>query len=430
MLYGSGRIDIPVDRLEPAYTMKNNKKSSGRLRIAFAYTHNEGWTAGAYYFKNLFYALRTLPEEIRPVIILLVRKKATGKEFDELVLCVDEVLYQPVIVKNTSYIRLLNNLGKRLGFKLIKENPLSFFLKRHGVDVLFTRGIHSSSFLLPFLSWIPDFQHHHYPEFFDEGEIAMRDASFELVARTATRVVLSSGSALKDFIKFAPSAFAKARVISFVAQIPGEAMQQNPGYVCKKYCIPERFILLPNQFWKHKNHEIVIRALQIALILEPELTIVCTGNTNESRDLGYFSKLLCHISTAGVRERMILLGLTPRLDLFSLMRKSVAVLQPSLFEGWNTTVEEVKTMGKRLIVSDIPVHREQKAPGAVYFDPVSAESLATALREIFTEGHVGPDLEMEKAAQESLRIRTDQYGNKFMAVVHEAIETFSGDHAN
>ena len=113
---------------------------------------------------------------------------------------------------------------------------------------------------------------------------------------------------LEDFAKFAPKAKNKARVLPFVAQIPEDIYLQPPEGICKKYNIPNRYILLPNQFWKHKNHETVIRALQIALTENPELTIVCTGNTNELRDLTYFSRLLCLISSAGVRERMIILG--------------------------------------------------------------------------------------------------------------------------
>jgi hypothetical protein len=36
----------------------------------------------------------------------------------------------------------------------------------------------------------------------------------------------------------------------------------------------------------------------------------------------------------------------------------VAVIKPSLSEGWKTTVEEAKTVSTLLILSDIDVHHE------------------------------------------------------------------------
>ncbi len=44
-----------------------------------------------------------------------------------------------------------------------------------------------------------------------------------------------------------------------------------------------------------------------------------------------------------------------------LLAHAVAVINPSRFEGWSSSVEEAKALGKPLIVSDIPVHREQVA---------------------------------------------------------------------
>lgn len=395
--------------------------SGNRLRIAFAHIPGEGWSAGTYYLKNLFYALRSLSVEIQPEIVLLIRKNTAPEEYDELAPYVDEVLQQPSVARKAFFVELITNVGKRLGIVPEKGNPVSDLLKRQGVDVFFTLGAPPPNFLLPFLSWIPDFQHLHYPEFFSEQEITRRNVSFKCSARSATRVILSSNSSLKDFKEFAPWALDKARVLPFVAQVPAEVYDNSPESICSKYNLPERYIFLPNQFWKHKNHKVVVDALGKALLLCPHLTIVCTGNTNEERDMGYFGHLLGMISRADVREQMVLLGLVPRDDLFSLMRQSMAVLQPSLFEGWSTTVEEVKSLGKSLIVSDIPVHREQSAPGAQYFDPLDADSLADCLVRNFLNLRPGPDMKMEELAKASLRSRSCAFGRKFVEIVQEVM---------
>jgi len=58
------------------------------------------------------------------------------------------------------------------------------------------------------------------------------------------------------------------------------------------------------------------------------------------------------------------------------MRHCVCLINPSLFEGWSTTVEEAKALGKHIILSDIPVHREQNPPRSDYFHAHDANALA------------------------------------------------------
>jgi glycosyltransferase involved in cell wall biosynthesis len=58
---------------------------------------------------------------------------------------------------------------------------------------------------------------------------------------------------------------------------------------------------------------------------------------------------------------------------------SVAVVNPSLFEGWSTTVEEARALGVPMVLSDLPVHKEQAEGIAHFFDRTSAASLANAL---------------------------------------------------
>jgi glycosyltransferase involved in cell wall biosynthesis len=75
-----------------------------------------------------------------------------------------------------------------------------------------------------------------------------------------------------------------------------------------------------------------------------------------------------------------LLGVIPYADVAALMQASVALLNPSLFEGWSTPVEEARALGVPLLLSDLDVHREQAGDNAVYFERHSAISLANVLQ--------------------------------------------------
>jgi glycosyltransferase involved in cell wall biosynthesis len=60
----------------------------------------------------------------------------------------------------------------------------------------------------------------------------------------------------------------------------------------------------------------------------------------------------------------------------------MALINPSRFEGWSTTVEEAKSFGVPMILSDVDVHREQTSGGARYFGIDDSEMLADHLWEV------------------------------------------------
>lgn len=82
---------------------------------------------------------------------------------------------------------------------------------------------------------------------------------------------------------------------------------------------------------------------------------------------------------------MLFLGLIPYQDVAALMQGAVAMINPSLFEGWSTTVEEAKSLGKRIILSNIPVHMEQNPERGLFFEPHNPEALADAISHTLAE---------------------------------------------
>lgn len=392
------------------------------LRIAFANMSSTHWIAGAHYLKNLWVALRSLDGGYRPEIVLLVSHQAQPDSYSDLKPLIDQLLFWPPRpLQSDLWQRLMIGILRRVGVWLgPPPSPASDLLK-HRVDCIFVSTHFGPRFSVPLLTWIPDFQHLHLPEMFSPKEIQDRSKSFSRIADDAERVILSSQSALHDFERFAPQATHKARVLSFVSQVPADTYHSDPAQVCDYYHLPRRFIYLPNQFWKHKNHEVVIQALALAKAHHPEITVVCTGSTSEHRAPLYFSKLLATISYLGLRNNLILLGFVPHAHIFQLMRQSLAVLQPSLFEGWSTTVEETKSVGKSIILSNIPVHREQDPPQAVFFDPHDPEALANCLVMAFDEKKPGPDYELEALARERLPTRTREFGRTFVEIVQEVV---------
>ena len=114
------------------------------------------------------------------------------------------------------------------------------------------------------------------------------------------------------------------------------------------------------------------------------------------------------------------MGLVDHSDVLLLIRQCIALINPSLFEGWSTTVEECKSIGKRAILSDIEVHKEQNPPLTDYFNPKDARTLAEILKKRWAELSPGPDIKLEEDAKANLHERMSNYANNFVSIIKKS----------
>lgn len=268
--------------------------------------------------------------------------------------------------------------------------------------------------------WIPDFQMFHLPEFFTEEDIHYRRKNYAAGGELATLVVVSSENAMKDLERFFPQLLPKARVLRFVTEIDPLMKKDNPAYVCKKYSLPEKFFYVPNQYWKHKNHLLVIEALGEVVKLNPEIHVVFSGSQSDARNPEWTELLHKRIEVLGLRNHITETGIIPKEDVFALMRQCCSLINVSRFEGWSTTVEESKAIGKQMILSSIDVHREQAPPGGIYVDVDDAVGLTQAMLHTWNTLNAGPDFNREAEAEKLLSVRLKEFAATFEKIIDES----------
>lgn len=229
------------------------------------------------------------------------------------------------------------------------------------------------------MGWIYDLQHADMPGMFQEGEIRFREKYFQRTLVNTETTLVSSRTMLDRVQERWPVAARKARVLHFSAKIsPGECRRASRSVPDR---LPENFFLCPYQLWKHKNHDLLLQALEICQNLGAPQTILCTGDASDFRNPEYPAAFKAKIRERGLAESLRFLGKLERSELLVLMIKAKALVLPSLYEGWSTVLEEAKALGQNCLVSDIPVHREQEYAAARYFPVSRAEPLANLLME-------------------------------------------------
>lgn len=385
------------------------------LRVAFPLPGNgQGWIGGANYLSNLLAAIAALPER-RIETVLLVPPNTDDTD----VLArfpADRLVRTPHVLPRHPW-RLAGKVCERL----IGSNlPLEHLLSRNGIDLVSHMPPAGTRPRTPTLSWIADFQERHIPAFFSTVELAERTAAHHHAARAARMIVLSSHDALKDLTELMPDAAGKSRVLQFVSGMKAPEAERSPTALRTAYGIDGPFFHLPNQFWIHKNHAVVIDALALLRARGRDVTVVSTGHTSDYRDPDFFASVQAHVAASGVADLFRIEGLVPYADVAAFLRDSVAVINPSLFEGWSTTVEESKSSGKRILLSDIPVHREQAPKRGRYFDPKDPEALAALMIEALDTHDPDADDAARAQAVAALPARLAAFARTYQDIVLEA----------
>jgi glycosyltransferase involved in cell wall biosynthesis len=295
-------------------------------------------------------------------------------------------------------------------------------IKDAGLDVIIpVRDYTVYDVDLAFVGWIPDFQHLRLPELFDPSEIDFRDKFFSAVAQKSSVILLSSESARMDFEKFFPAYAVKARVAHFPSLL-WNLDRGDDRATLRKFHLPQKFALVANQFWQHKNHRVLPAALGLLKRRGIEINLVVTGLPADYRDPENksLSEFFQESAKEGVGGYIHFLGQAPYGDLVAIMRAAALIIQPSFFEGWSTSIEDSKALGRPLICSDIPVHREQVPDALGFFDPKRPEMLADLLAEIYGDLPPGPNIQKEEAALELARKRALDYGCRLLEMTTEA----------
>lgn len=291
-----------------------------------------------------------------------------------------------------------------------------------GVDVILPDVEGLGSLGSKAVGWIPDFQHHHLKDLYSDDQRALLDRAHRGLAERSRRMLFSSEDCRRDFTTFFPDLAGKARVASFPSLLVFETPLGELAPVGEKYHLPERFLLVINQFWRHKNHRVVPEALAILRQRGITVPVVMAGMPADYRDRqnDALSETLQAAARGGVWSDCVVLGKVPREDLMALLRTAAAIIQPSRFEGWNTTLQDAKAIGCPVIVSDLPVHREQ-CPGALgFFPPDNAEALADVIAAHWSSLPARPNLAQESAALERESAFARSYGQRLLEICSEA----------
>ena len=347
--------------------------SHNRFRLGLILNFNANWMGGIIYILNLIKTLDFLLDKEKPEIILFYSPglKSYIEQIKYPYFSIIEwhfpSLYKGymqslILGRNVFISKILQN------FKLDGLYPVQDFPLKTKTDTML-------------VSWYADLQHKHYPEFFSRRKIIEREIRIRFMLRNCNQLVASSTTVKNDFsFYYRLRNTLDVHVFRFSSVI-GDLDDHNLPALLQKHNLPSDYYLISNQFHKHKNHIVVLQALELIKGNEHPVHIAMTGLFPDILKSPYLKELHELISQQQLETNVTFLGVIPRNEQLLLMKNARAVIQPSLFEGWSTVIEDAKSLQVPVIASDIQVNIEQLGDTGIYFNPHSPSELASILKD-------------------------------------------------
>ncbi|MCA0233282.1 MAG: glycosyltransferase family 4 protein [Bacteroidetes bacterium] len=381
---------------------------ANRTRIGILFTYFAAdWIGGHYYLINIINSLNSLPDVRRPHIFVFYDHKV---ESSLALISYPYVTYIYHKAPANNYLNYVKSWLSRKNF-FIGDIIEKYQLK--GIYPLMDFPLGKPALSSKVVSWFPDFQHRFYPEYFSKINIFFRELRVKRLLQRTHALVLSSQDAYNHLKRFydVPASL-PVHILRFVSQVE-RPQHLSFDEITALYQVPKRYFIVSNQFYIHKNHWVVLKALEQLKQRRNDFIVVFTGKEEDYKVTNFVQGLKDFVTEKGLSEYVRFLGVIPRTHQLYLMSQSIAVVQPSKFEGWSTVVEDAKTLQVQLILSDIDVHQEQMQERGFYFSPDDVDGLI-ALMEGFLDNSIAP-----KPTFDDFEQRISTFANTFVQIFQD-----------
>lgn len=163
------------------------------------------------------------------------------------------------------------------------------------------------------------------------------------------------------------------------------------------------YLLHVGQAYPHKNLARVINAFSKCSLAFPELRLVLAGKSHPTES----KRLVNLVNHLGLREKVNFLSYVEAKQLPGLYRHAMALVYPSLWEGFGLPVLEAMASGTPVITSLGSATGELASDAAILVDPCSTDQITSAMLDLISQPTLRSDLVrrgLQRASQYSWRM--------------------------
>lgn len=247
-------------------------------------------------------------------------------------------------------------------------------------DLLYTATtvLNFYNFKIPTFVSVHDIQQFHYPEFFSNHDLKIRRLSFSNTFLKANYIQASSLFIKEDILKHYKNI--KPENIKVIPEgVDLKAFSKNTkSNDNSKYNLPSKYLFMPAQLWKHKNHLTVLKAIKILQDKGIKIPLVLCGEKFSS------SKEIFDYINLNKLSDVYYLGKVPFEDLIKLYHGAFYLITAVLYESSSLPVLEAAVAELPVIASNTPPNQETSEHLIMHlFEPTNYEELSIILEKAF-----------------------------------------------
>jgi glycosyltransferase involved in cell wall biosynthesis len=239
----------------------------------------------------------------------------------------------------------------------------------------------------PYIATVWDLQHRlqpWFPEVSANGVWALRETQHRYFLSRASFVIVGTDAGRDEVEQFYQ--VPRFRICKLPHPTPSFALSPAPDDVDvrKKYGLSGPYIFYPAQFWPHKNHVNLLRAVQL-LAANHGLTISLVLIGSDKGNADYVDQVAGDL---GVKTQVHRLGFIPQEDLYSLYKHASMLAYVSLCGPENLPPLEAFAVGCPVLASAVSGSSEQFGDAVLFCDPKDPLDIAEKIYQLHSDGNL------------------------------------------
>lgn len=236
------------------------------------------------------------------------------------------------------------------------------------------------------ISVIHDLMHRYekFPEIISNGQYSQREYKYKNICESSKIVFVDSVVGKDHVIECYGEVYnEKIKILPFT--IPQYLYKNNVKNV--SYTLPDKFIFYPAQFWQHKNHLNLLKAISLLKQKGIFVNIVLVG----SKKNGY-ENVCNYVESFMLKSQVLILGYVSDGEMALLYRKARALIMPTFCGPTNIPPLEGMALGCPTAVSNVYAMPWQIQNAGLIFDPYDVSDIADKIESLWTNDKLCMDL--------------------------------------
>jgi glycosyltransferase involved in cell wall biosynthesis len=316
----------------------------------------------------------------------------------------------------------LQKLTKRISFVKIANSPLKSPLQKlilqEKIDAMLYLSPWENFFLdIPYFTMVWDLQHRlqpYFPEVSTNGEWEKREKYYKENLPKASRIIIGNEAGRDEIHQF--YAIPKERIALLPHPTPAFALENSTlKHDLPKGFTPQRpYLFYPAQFWAHKNHLGLLKALQILKEnFQLTLDLVFVG-----ADKGNKRFIQHKVKELGLENQVHFLGFVAIEELIALYQNAFALAYVTYFGPENLPPLEAFALGCPVVASRVQGAEEQMENAAIFVNPTDYQSIAEGIFSLTNSEKLRQEL-IENGKKIAQARSGEEFVRKFFVMLDE-----------